>query len=200
MTHHGFLRVAAAAPSLRVADCAYNAEHILALMDRAEAEAVSVLVFPELCLTGYTCADLFHQVPLQKAALEALLQVVSQGVSRFSGLAVVGLPLAVEDQLFNCAAVFHEGEILGVVPKSFIPNYKEFYELRWFAPGAGVAGNSIELGNDSIPFGTDLLIEADNVEGLLVGVEICEDLWVPIPPSCYQALRGHAIIEPVGQQ
>ncbi len=194
MTHHGFLRVAAAAPSLRVADCAYNAEHILALMDRAEAEAVSVLVFPELCLTGYTCADLFHQVPLQKAALEVLLQVVSQGVSRFSGLAVVGLPLAVEDQLFNCAAVFHEGEILGVVPKSFIPNYKEFYELRWFAPGAGVTGNSIELGNDSIPFGTDLLFEADNVEGLLVGVEICEDLWVPIPPSCYQALRGATLL------
>src|SRR5262245_18482096 len=127
MTHHGFLRVGATVPALRVADCAYNAERIIGLMARAEAEGVAVLVFPELALTGYTCADLFHQATLQKGAREALARVVA-GTSAFAGLAVVGLPVAVDDQIFNCAAVLHRGRVLGLIPKSFIPNYMEFYE------------------------------------------------------------------------
>src|SRR5262245_9276958 len=127
MTHHGFLRVAAAVPSLRVADCAFNADRTIGLMARAEHEGVAVVVFPELGITGYTCADLFHHTTLQKGALEALAEIVQEGRSVYSGLAIVGLPLAVDDRLFNCAAVIHGGRVLGLVPKSFIPNYKEFY-------------------------------------------------------------------------
>src|SRR5437660_5170600 len=178
MTTHGFLRVAAAVPTLRVAACAFNAERILALLARAESERVAVIVFPELCLTGYTCADLFQHRALQDGAREALAQVARQGASAFSGLAIIGLPLAVGDQLFNCAAVLHRGRVLGVVPKSFIPNYKEFYERRWFTPAATARSRSIVLNGETVPFGTDRLFAAADVEGLVVGVEICEDLWV----------------------
>src|SRR6516162_327472 len=114
MIYHGFLRVAAAVPTLRVADCAFNAERILALMARAESEQVAVLVFPELCLTGYTCADLFHQPVLQKGAVAALAHVARAGRDVFSGLAIVGLPLTVDDQVFNCAALLYRGRVLGV--------------------------------------------------------------------------------------
>jgi NAD+ synthase (glutamine-hydrolysing) len=195
MTHHGFLRVAAAVPVLRVADCDFNAEQILALMARAHRQSVAVLVFPEMALTGYTCADLFHHAPLQQAALQALARVareMKRGL--FSGLAVLGLPMAVDDQLYNCAAVLHGGQVLGVVPKSFIPNYKEFYERRWFAPAATARSRQILLADGPVPFGTDRLFAADNMEGVVVGVEICEDLWVPIPPSSGQALSGATIL------
>ncbi len=192
--NHGFVRVAAASPRLRVADCIYNAERILALMARAEAEGVAVLVFPELSLTGYTCADLFHHLPLQRGAIEALLQIAREGAATFSGIVAVGLPLVVDDQVFNCAAVLHRGRILGIVPKSFLPNYKEFYEARWFAAAATARSTAIRLGDAEIPFGTDLLFDALDVEGLLIGIEICEDLWVPIPPSSWQALAGATVL------
>ncbi|MCI0459993.1 MAG: NAD(+) synthase [Gemmataceae bacterium] len=194
MPYHGFVRVGAAVPALRVADTAYNAERILALLARAQAEQVAVLVFPELCLTGYTCADLFHQSALQKGALQALAHVVREGRKVFSGLAVVGLPVSIDEQLFNCAAVFHGGRVLGMVPKSFIPNYKEFYEARWFAAAANVRSRRLAFDGDVVPFGIDLLFDAADVEGLLVGVEICEDLWVPIPPSSLQALHGASVL------
>jgi NAD+ synthase (glutamine-hydrolysing) len=194
MNQHGFLRVAAAVPSLRVADCAYNAERILELMVRAEHEEVALLVCPELSLTAYTCADLFHQPALQRAALDALSQVVRISRETFSGVAIVGLPVAVDDQLFNCAAVLHRGQVLGMVPKSFIPNYKEFYEARWFAAATHARSRHLVLDGAEVPFGTHLLFEATNVEGLLLGVEICEDLWVPIPPSSFQALRGATVL------
>jgi len=195
MSYHGFLRVATAVPALKVADCAYNAGRIIALMKEAENHQVSVLVFPELCLTGYTCADLFHQAILQRAAENALAEVALASASVYSGLAVIGLPLAADDQLFNCAAVVHGGRVLGLVPKSFIPNYKEFYEARWFAAGASARSRQLALGDvGTIPFGTDLLFAATDVEGLVVGVEICEDLWVPIPPSSFQALGGATIL------
>ena len=194
MSHHGFLRVAAAAPRLRVADCAFNVERLLALMARAEAEKVVVLVFPELSITGYTCADLFQQVPLQRGAIEALLHLTRAGAEVFSGLALVGLPLVVDDQLFNCAAVLYRGRILGLVPKSFIPNYKEFYEGRWFAAAATARSRKIDLAGVTIPFGTDYLFAAEDVDGLVLGVEVCEDLWVPIPPSSWQAVAGATIL------
>ncbi len=194
MIHHGFLRVAAAVPTLRVADCEFNAERILALMAQAESDDVAVLVFPELSLTGYTCGDLFHQTALQKAAVASLAKLVWHGAGVFSGLAVVGLPLAVDDQLFNCAAVLQGGRVLGVVPKSFIPNYKEFYERRWFAAAATARSKHVMLNGETVPFGTDYLFDATGEAGLLVGVEICEDLWVPIPPSSYQALRGATVL------
>jgi NAD+ synthase (glutamine-hydrolysing) len=194
MTHHGFLRVAAASPVLRVADCAFNAERIIALMARAEAERVSVLVFPELCVTGYTCADLFQQIELQRGALDALAHVVKESAAAFRGLAVVGVPVVVDDQLFNCAALVHRGRLLAVVPKSFIPNYKEFYEGRWFAAAATARSGEIALCGTRVPFGTNVLFDATDVEGLIVGVEICEDLWVPVPPSSFQALRGATVL------
>jgi NAD+ synthase (glutamine-hydrolysing) len=194
MIEHGFLRVAAATPLVRVADCAFNAEHILALMHRAEDEGVSILVFPELSLTGYTCADLFQQAVLQRGALKALERIVEEGGKAFSGLAVVGLPLAVDDQAFNCAAVLHRGLVLGVVPKSFIPNYKEFYERRWFAAAATARSREVVVAGRAVPFGTDRLFATADVEGLTVGVEICEDLWVPAPPSSAQALAGATVL------
>src|SRR5262249_58283170 len=122
MLQHGFLRVGAAVPSVRVADCDFNAGQVLDMMRRAEGEGVHVLVFPEMSLTGYTCADLFQQPVLQRGALDALARVLAGGAAVFSGLAIVGLPLAVDDQVFNCAAVLCRGRVLGVVPKSFIPN------------------------------------------------------------------------------
>lgn len=192
MLHHGFLRVAAAAPALRVADCAYNAERIVVLMARAEQEGVSVLVFPEMSLTGYTCADLFQQMTLQQSALEALDRIRNAGAEKFSGLTVVGLPVVIDDLLFNCAAVLQGGRLLGVVPKSFIPNYKEFYERRWFAPAANAHSQHVKIAGQSVPFGQDLLFVADG--GIVIGVEICEDLWVPVPPSCFQALQGAMVL------
>jgi NAD+ synthase (glutamine-hydrolysing) len=194
MITHGFLRVAAAVATVRVADCAYNAERIMALLGRAEQESVALAVFPELCLTGYTCADLFQQWTLQKAALAALETVKRDGAEVFSGVAVVGLPLALDDQMFNCAAVLHRGRVLGVVPKSFIPNYKEFYERRWFTPAATARSRTISLNGETVPFGTDQLFAATDTDGLIVGVEICEDLWVPVPPSSFQAMAGATVL------
>ncbi len=194
MYQHGFLRVAAASPLLRVADCGYNVEQILLLLRRAEAEAVSCVVFPELCLTGYTCADLFQHGVLQRGALDALEQVTEATASLYAGVAVVGLPLAVDDQVFNCAAVLHRGRILGIVPKSFIPNYKEFYESRWFAAAATARSRDVTVRGQRVPFGTDRLFTATDIEGLTLGVEICEDLWVPTPPSALQALAGATVL------
>ncbi|MBI4862433.1 MAG: NAD(+) synthase [Candidatus Riflebacteria bacterium] len=194
MVRHGFVRVAAAAPEMRVGDPDGNATRLIQAMERAEARWVEVLVFPELCLTGYTCADLFHQAALLRGALTALQRVAREGEARFSGLALVGLPVAVDDRLFNCAAVVHRGHVLGLVPKSFIPNYKEFYEGRWFAPAAHAHSSQIWMADEAVPFGPDLLFEATDVDGLVVGVEICEDLWVPVPPSSFLALGGATVL------
>src|SRR5262249_53300911 len=154
----------------------------------------NVLVFPELAITGYTCADLFHQPVLQRGAIAALEQITRDSVAVFSGLAVVGMPLVVDDLIFNCAAVLHRGRLLGVVPKSFLPNYKEFYEARWFAPAIKASRTEVVVAGQTVSFGTDRLFAADDVEGLIVGVEICEDLWVPAPPSSAQALAGANVL------
>jgi NAD+ synthase (glutamine-hydrolysing) len=193
-TSLGFVRVAAAAPLLRVADCDYNAQHILQLMERAQQENVAILVFPELCLTGYTCADLFHQAQLQNAATAALWEVAEKGGTIFSGVAIVGLPLAVCGQLFNCAVILYRGRVLGIVPKSFLPTYKEFYERRWFAPAMAAPVSEVTLFGTTVAFGDDLLFTATDWESLTVGVEICEDLWVPQPPSSQQALAGATVL------
>jgi NAD+ synthase (glutamine-hydrolysing) len=194
MNPHGFVRVAAAVPQVRVGDCTFNAERIVCLMKRAEEQGIAVLVFPELSLTGYTCGDLFHQPTLLTGACEALGAVLDASLHTFAGLAMVGLPLFHDDQLFNCAAVLHRGKVLGVVPKSYLPNYKEFYECRWFAPAATASGRPILLHGEWCPFGTDLLFECNDTKGLTVGVEICEDLWVPTPPSCRQTLAGATVL------
>ena len=157
MPGHGFLRVSAAVPEMRVADCRFNAGRIVSMLHQAEAGSVRVIVFPELALTGYTCADLFHHATLTNDALEGLRHVVEATRAAFTGIAVVGVPLVVDDQVFNCAAVLHGGTVLGVVPKSFLPNYKEFYEARWFAPAATARSASVRLFDHDVPFGTDLL-------------------------------------------
>ncbi len=195
MLQHGFVRAAAALPRLRVADCAYNVERLLILLDQAEQQAVQIVVFPELALTGYTCGDLFHQPVLQKAAQDALGHLLGASEQRFSGVFIVGLPWLVNDQLYNVAAVCQQGRLLGVVPKSFLPTYKEFYEARWFTPGRGIRGATLDWqGNRHTPFGTDLLFADEMVSSVVLGVEICEDLWTPIPPSSFQALAGAKIL------
>jgi NAD+ synthase (glutamine-hydrolysing) len=195
MIQHGFVRVAAAVPRLRVADCQGNANEILAVLGQVEEQKVHVVVFPELALTGYTCADLFQQPVLLHAARDALIRVIDEGKSRFAGLAVVGLPWTEGDQLYNVAAVFQRGRLLGLVPKSYLPTYKEYYEARWFVPGHRAVVTEAGWRGGRVPFGTDLLFDGCAfAPGLVVGVEICEDLWSPIPPSSLQALGGAKIL------
>jgi NAD+ synthase (glutamine-hydrolysing) len=194
MLNHGFLRVAAAVPRLRVADCEFNADQIIGLMQRAEAEDVRVLVLPELCITGYTCGDLFHHSTLLDGALTALVRIARATGSGFAGLAVVGVPLRHDGQIFDCAAVLHRGKILAIIPKTYLPNYKEFYEDRWFSPASNAVTKTIQIDNSAIPFGTDRLFEANDAPGAVIGVEVCEDVWVPVPPSSFQALGGATIL------
>jgi NAD+ synthase (glutamine-hydrolysing) len=192
MSSHGFLRVAAACPEVRVADVPFNTDRTLELLAQAEERGVSLVVFPETGLTGYTCGDLFHTLPLQHAAETAIAKLLEQRVYR--GLFTVGLPLVVNGQLFNCAAVLHCGVLLGVVPKSYLPNYKEFYDARYFSPAANNSTSEVLIAGENAPFGTDLLFRCDNVPDLVLGVEICEDLWTPVPPSSRQALAGATVI------
>jgi len=190
MNRFGYMKVAGAIPSVRVADCRYNAGRIERMIRRAAEEGAELVAFPELSLTGYTCGDLFGQPALVRAAEEALGRLVA-ATADCPVCVVAGLPVASGPALYNCAAAFAEGEILGVVPKSYIPNYSEFYEARWFAPGTDVRGNSLSLCGQEVPFGVDLLLKINGVE---CGIEICEDLWVPAPPSVDLVLAGAKLI------
>lgn len=190
MDRYGYLKTAAAIPSVRVADCAYNGERIAALVAEAAGRGVEIAVFPELSVTGYTCGDLFLQPALLAAAEEALADIV-QRTAELNTAFVVGLPVAVDDMLYNCAVVAAAGELLGVVPKRHIPDYAEFYESRWFASGEGRPTVEIELCAQSVPFGCDLLFD---INGARCGVEICEDLWVPSPPSSQSATAGAEVL------
>ena len=194
MSTHGFLRVAAAVPELRVADCRFNAGRTLDLLREAEDRHAALAVFPECGLTGYTCGDLFHQPTLLRAAETALETLLSAAEMCFSGVGAVGLPAAVDGQVFNCAAVFRGGKLLGVVPKSYLPNYKEFYDARYFAPGRNAVSKTVTLAGQTAPFGTDLLFECESVDGFVLGVEICEDLWMPVPPSSLYAIGGATVL------
>lgn len=191
---HGFLRVAVAAPLGRIAYPEHNADQVLATLRHAEQAEAAIVVFPELFLTSYTCADLFQQETLRHAALRQLERLTRESATRFSGLFVVGLPLMVDDQLYNAAAVVHRGRILGVVPKAFLPNYREFYEHRWFAPARKSRSTMVTLAGQPVPFGLNLMFVAEDIEGCNLGVEICEDLWTPIPPSSHQAIRGATLL------
>lgn len=193
MMDYGFVRVAAAVPELKVAGCSYNADRIIEMIGEAEAAGAQMVVFPELSLTAYTCGDLFHQDLLLKQSLAALYKV-AESTKALGVLAIVGLPLVSDNQLFNCAAAIQKGEILGIVPKTYIPGYKEFYEERWFAAGTLAKSPFVRLFGKEIPFGPDLLFEADGSETVSFGVEICEDLWAPIPPSTHQAIAGAVIL------
>jgi NAD+ synthase (glutamine-hydrolysing) len=188
----GFVKVASATPAIRVADPAYNGAQVASLMQQAAAEGVKLVVFPELCLTGYTCGDLFLQKTLLRGALDALcaLRDQSRGLDL---LAIVGVPIAVRGRLFNCAAALYDGRILALVPKQHLPNYGEFYEKRHFVSGAGVH-ETVLIDGDAIPLDARVLLRHAQMPELAVGIELCEDLWVPNPPSVALAMAGATVI------
>ncbi|HWP34876.1 MAG TPA: NAD(+) synthase [Thermodesulfobacteriota bacterium] len=192
--NHGFVRVAVGVPEVRVADPAFNARQTIALMQEAVQREAALVVFPELGLSAYSCEDLFHQRALLDA-VEAALGEVLEASRAWPLVAVVGLPVAVDHLLYNCAAVLARGRLLGVVPKTYLPNYREFYEARQFASGDAAVRQEIELcGQERVPFGSRLLFRAAADPFFTFHVEICEDLWVPIPPSCYAALAGATVL------
>jgi NAD+ synthase (glutamine-hydrolysing) len=191
---HNFIRAAVATPEVRVADPAFNAAQTVALIQRAAQERAVLVVFPELGLSAYSCEDLFHQQALLEASQSALAQVARE-TSELAIAAVVGLPLQVDGLLFNCAAVVSRGRLLGVVPKTYLPNYREFYELRQFTPGDFAARQAIDVcGQRDVPFGARLLFQVEEQPLLTFAVEICEDLWTPIPPSSLAALAGATVL------
>jgi NAD+ synthase (glutamine-hydrolysing) len=190
---YGFVKVAAAVPELKVAGCGFNTGKIIGMVKEAAEAGVQIVVFPELSLTAYTCGDLFHQQLLLREALSQL-NLLAESTKMLDIVILVGLPILLDNQQFNCAAVLQNGEILGVVPKTYIPGYKEFYEERWFTSGSNAISDTVELFGKQIPFGTDLLFEAAGQYNVCFGTEICEDLWTPIPPSSYQAIAGAVIL------
>ncbi len=188
----GFIKVAAGTPKIKVADCGYNAEQIITLMKDAAAQGVKVLALPELCVTGYTCGDLFLQDTLLKGAEDALARILEQ-TKDLDMLTAVGLPVRYNNKLYNCAAVIQEGKILGLVPKTYIPSYGEFYEGRWFASGKGL-DTSVTLCEQYRELYHSMIFSCEAVPALAVGVEICEDLWSAEPPSARLAALGATVI------
>ena len=190
MDNFGFLKVAAAIPHVRVADCAYNTERMKALCEEAAQRGVEIVAFPELGVTAYTCGDLLLQQTLLDDADEALAALIHE-TRKLPLVAIVGIPLRHGSTLYNCAVVFSQGRVLGVVPKTCIPDYGEFYESRWFASGAGISDEHIAVAGQQADFGADLTFEVNGTE---FGVELCEDLWTAIPPSSHLALNGAKVI------
>ena len=190
----GFISVAAGTPKIRVADCRYNAEQIFTLMREADKQGVKVLALPELCLTGYTCGDLFLQDTLLRGAEEGL-QTILEATRNLEIVTALGLPVwdKWDNKLYNCAAIIQKGEILGLIPKVYLPNYGEFYEQRWFASGSGVE-HGIELCGQHVSLCTNQTFACDTMPNLVIGVEICEDLWAPAPPSVELARKGATVI------
>ncbi len=189
----GFVRVAVVSPELRVADVAFNTGRIIDAMGVAAGRGARLALFPELCITAYSCADLFFQPLLLERAFEALAAIAEATAS--AGIAaVVGLPLAVEGKLYNVASLLAEGQVHGFVPKSFLPSTGEFYEERWFTPAARCVAQPVRVGGIEVPFGPDLLFAADNLPGLVLGIEICEDLWAVSPPSGDLAQAGATVL------
>lgn len=187
---YGFVKVAAAVPRVKVADCNYNTEQIENLIAQAEGQGVEVICFPELSVTSYTCQDLFHQQLLLEEAETSLLKLV-EFCRSLNIIAIVGAPLSFKGMLLNVAVIIHKGKILGVVPKTYLPNYNEFYEHRWFASGASLENTKLKFCGQNVLVGTHLLFEATH---FTFGVEICEDLWSVVPPSSKLALAGAEII------
>jgi len=190
---HDFARVAVAAPVCRIGDPAYNARQTILLADQAAQQGAALVAFPELGLAAYTCDDLFHQRALLDACLDALAEVVNASL-QWKMAVVVGVPLRVEHQLYNCAVVIANGQIQGVVPKSYLPNYGEFYEARQFSSGDYAVAVEMDLLGERVQFGAGLLFEVADVPLLKFHVEICEDVWVPVPPSSFAALAGATVL------
>src|SRR3954469_1839080 len=190
---HGFARVAACVTTSHVADPTANARAVLAAAKDCHAQSVAVAVFPELCLSGYAIEDLVKQDPLLDAVERGLLAIV-EASSAVMTVLIAGAPLRFGNRIYNCAVIIHRGRVLGVVPKSYLPTYREFYERRQLTPGDDQRGGSIRGAGTEVPFGPDLLFAADDVDGLVVHVEICEDLWIPVPPSSEAALAGATVL------
>ena len=190
---HGFVRVAVATPRVRIGDPRYNGDATLELMQQAARDKAVLAVFPELGLSAYTCEDLFHQRTLIDAAERALAQLLAR-TRNLPLAALVGLPVAVDGRLYNCAALVCRGRLVGVVPKTYLPNYREFYEARQFTPGDSSPRTAITLAGQDVPFGPALLFRLAEMPACVLHVEICEDLWVPAPPSSFAALAGASVI------
>ena len=188
--NYGFVKVAAAVPHVQVADCFYNIQQMEGLMRQASDKGVQIIAFPEMSVTAYTCLDLFAQQTLLKNAEQALLKLVSD-TADLNILTIAGAPLVTENRLINAAVAFQAGKILGVVPKTYIPNYKEFQEQRWFTSATELRDKTVSIGDRTYPLGSHLLFTAGQVK---VGIEICEDLWVPVPPSSLLAMEGANIL------
>lgn len=188
----GFIRTAAATPDVKVADCRYNVESIISCIDEAYRNNTELIVFPELAVTGYTCGDLFLQRKLIKSALNGI-EAIKRHIVDKNIIVVTGFPFEYLGNLYNCAAVLYNGMTLAIVPKSFLPNYNEFYEMRWFKEALSDT-KFIDFLGEEVPFGTNVLIKSESLQELTLGVEICEDLWSVIPPSLNHALAGATII------
>jgi NAD+ synthase (glutamine-hydrolysing) len=190
---HGFARMAVATPLVRVGDPQYNLDATVKLMREAAREKAVLAVFPELGLSAYTCEDLFHQQALIDGAQAALAELLKQ-TRNLPLAALVGLPVALDGLLYNCAALICQGRLVGVVPKTYLPNYREFYEGRQFTPGRTARQREVQLAGQQAPFGTDLIFRCTEIRNLVLHVEICEDLWVPTPPSSFAVLAGATVI------
>ncbi|MCQ2334922.1 MAG: NAD(+) synthase [Paludibacteraceae bacterium] len=190
MNNLGYVRVAAAVPQMRVADAQYNTQQIIQQIREAADEGVQVITFPELCVVGYTCADLFFLQQLQHNAMQAL-ETICAATQDLPIIVIVGAPLKVDNNLYNCAFVMTDGDIVGVVPKVNLPNTAEFYEKRWFTPGRDCNVDTLDLFCGDVPFGPDLLFITPS---FTFGIEMCEDLWSPLPPSTQLAIQGAEII------
>ena len=189
----GFLRIAAAVPEIKVADVDFNVKNILAMLGKAHVAGVQIVTFPEMSLTGYRIDDLVqHQVLLNKA-LDGLAAIAA-ATENIPTIVIVGLPISIEQKIFNCAAVLSAGKTIGIVPKTYLPNYKEFYDNRWFESGAFLESTNMVLNDQIVPCGTDLLFKFRQFPAAIFGVEICEDLWVPLSPHAYQTLAGANLI------
>ena len=188
----GFIRVAAATPDIHVADPQYNSEQIIELMEQGSTRGVKVMAFPELCLTAYTCSDLFLQESLLREAKKELKRILQASKSK-DMIIFVGMPWMHKGKLYNVAAVLNRGRILGIVPKKHLPNYSEFYELRHFNPGM----EKVEMTDwegVQVPMGMNLLFACRTMLELVLAAELCEDVWVPCPPSISHALAGATVI------
>src|SRR3954452_998206 len=190
---HGFARVAACTERVSIADPQANADRVLVQARACSDEGVVVALFPELHLSGYSIEDLLMQDAVLDG-VEAALATVVGGSRDLLPVLVVGAPLQYRNRIYNCAVVIHRGRVLGVAPKSYLPNYREFYERRQLTPGDDQRGGEIRVGDAVVPFGPDLLFEAEDVRGLVVHVEVCEDMWVPVPPSAEAALAGATVL------
>ncbi len=189
---HGFLKVAAATPKIKVADCDYNGDNIIEIIEQAEEQKTKLVVFPELSITGYTCGDLFLQDTLLKAAKRNVKRIAIATEAK-ELMVVVGFPFLVKDKLYNTAAVIQKGKVLGLIPKKSIPNYTEFYEARYFSAGFE-EGISVDFMGEEIPFGSGIIFKCKEMPEFVLGVEICEDLWIPKSPSIEHCIAGATII------